>query len=69
MNNNKRARMILNVMFVDGKVICAKSPELCKGCRIKDCETMELYYYPYDNLKDIMKERSYKRVNGALRQK
>ena len=37
--------------------------------RFKKCEVLELTLNPYDNLKECMEERSYKRVKGVLRQK
>lgn len=37
--------------------------------RYKTCEVLELTLNPYNDVKECMKERSYKRIGGALRQK
>lgn len=51
MSNKKKIQ--LNVRFSKGKVICAKSPIECRSCKdIKQCEKMDLFYYPFNN-KDI----------------
>lgn len=44
-----RKKIKLNIKFnKDNIPECAKSPKLCTGCKdIKQCETMELFYYPY----------------------
>jgi len=44
----QRKKLKLNIRFNKDKVICAKSPEECKGCK-EDCEKMELFYYPYND--------------------
>jgi len=49
---SKRKKIKLNVRFKNGNVICAKSPDLCKGCK-EDCEKMDLFYYPF-NKRDLM---------------
>lgn len=48
---SNRKKLQLNVRFSKGKVICAKSPDQCKGCK-QECEKMDLFYYPY-NKKDL----------------
>jgi hypothetical protein len=35
----------------------------------KGCEELELTLNPYEDIEECMRERSYKRVGGALRQK
>lgn len=47
----KRKKLKLNVKFNKGIVECAKSPDLCTGCK-EDCEKMELFYYLFND-KDI----------------
>ncbi|WP_244833386.1 hypothetical protein [Clostridium sp. BJN0001] len=38
----------LNINFKGDKVICAKSPELCKKCVQKnECEKLDLFYKKY----------------------
>lgn len=49
---SKRRKLKLNVKFKDGKVICAKSLDECKGCK-EECEKMDLYYYPFSS-RDMM---------------
>jgi hypothetical protein len=49
MSNRKKLK--LNMRFSKGQVICAKSPDLCKGCK-EECEMMEVFYYQYSR-KDI----------------
>lgn len=49
MNNRKQLK--LNIKFTNDKVICAKSPEQCKGCN-EDCEELDLFYYQF-NRRDI----------------
>ncbi len=41
-----RKRIKLNVKFINGNVICAKSPGQCKECK-EECEKIDLYYYPF----------------------
>lgn len=66
----RRNKIKLNIRFSGDKVSCAKSLELCKGCsNYNICEYMELYYYPYDGAIECMKHDSYKRVNGAIKQR
>lgn len=50
MSNRKKLK--LNVRFSKGKVICAKSPDQCKGCK-EECEKMDLFYYSFKD-KDII---------------
>lgn len=46
--SNKRRKVKLNVKFNKNEVVCARSPEKCRGCdSIKDCENMDFYYYLY----------------------
>lgn len=49
---SERNKIKLNVRFRNGKVICARSPNECKGCK-EDCEKMDLFYYPFNN-RDLM---------------
>ena len=49
---SERKKIKLNIRFNKGKVICAKSPEECKGCK-EECEKMDLFYYPFSN-RDLM---------------
>lgn len=37
--------------------------------RYRNCEKLELTLDPFDGIKDCMKERSYKKVHGAYKQK
>lgn len=48
----KRKKIKLNVRFRNGNVICARSPNECKGCK-EDCENMDLFYYPFSS-RDLM---------------
>ena len=52
---SKRKKIKLNVRFKNGKVICAKSPDLCKECKEakENCEKMDLFYYLFSN-SDLM---------------
>lgn len=51
MSNKKKLK--LNIKFNKGIVVCAKSLSECKECKdIKQCEKMELFYYPFND-KDI----------------
>ena len=52
MSNRKKIK--LNLRFKDGKVACAKSPSLCNGCK-EYCEKMDLYYYPYKDIKECFR--------------
>lgn len=49
---SEKKKIKLNVRFRNEKVICAKSPDLCIGCK-EECEKMELFYYPFSN-RDLM---------------
>lgn len=40
---------------------------LCE--KYKQCEEIEVALDPYADIEECMKERSYKRVNGAVRQR
>ena len=50
----QRKKLKLNIRFNQGKVICAKSPTECTGCK-EECEKMELYYYPYKGIEECFK--------------
>lgn len=51
MSNRKKLK--LNIKFIKGIVVCAKSPIECKECKdIKQCEKMDVFYYPFND-KDI----------------
>ena len=50
----------------DLECACLFFNPLCDRC--KDCEEVELTLNPYEDLETCMRERSYKRKNGALRQ-
>jgi hypothetical protein len=45
---------------------CLVSNPACD--RFKTCEVLELTHDPYEGIKTCMKESSYKKVHGALRQ-
>ena len=47
-----KKKLKLNVKFINGQVVCAKSPGECKECK-EECETMDLFYYPYKS-RDII---------------
>jgi len=51
---SKRKKIKLNVRFKNGNVICAKSPDLCIGCK-EDCEKMDLFYYPFKGIEECFK--------------
>lgn len=54
MGNRKKIK--LNMKFNKGIVVCAKSPGLCKECKdIKECETINTYYYPYEGIQECFK--------------
>ncbi|MBY7025198.1 hypothetical protein JW813_09225 [Clostridium botulinum] len=66
----KRKRVRLNVKFSGDKICCAKSPGVCGKCKeLNKCELLDMYYYPYDDIKECMKHDSYKRERGALKQR
>lgn len=44
MGNRKKIK--LNVRFSNGQVICAKSPNQCKGCK-EECDRIDFYYDQY----------------------
>lgn len=53
-----------------------RNQELVCCCPVKNqcskdhgCEELEFILNPYDGIGECMRERSYKRINGALRQK
>ena len=52
------------------QVVCCSQTE-CINCKdIDSCEELDLYIRgPYDDVSECMKERSYKRVKGKIRQK
>jgi hypothetical protein len=50
MSNGKKIK--LNVRFSKGQVVCARSPDQCKGYT-EECEKMDLFYYPFKD-KDII---------------
>ncbi len=60
-----RNKIRLNIKFnKDNTPECAKSPILRKGCKdIKQCETMELYYYPFKDrdIKECFKNNEKRR--------
>lgn len=43
---SNRKQLKLNIKFTNEKVICAKSPEQCKGCK-EECEQLDLFYYQF----------------------
>ena len=49
------------------RCICLKNNPKCTNT--SDCDIQTFFYYPYDDLKECMQERSYTRNKGALRQK
>lgn len=53
-------KLKLNIRFNQGKVVCAKSPELCKNCK-EYCELMELFYYPFDGMMECFKNSEKKK--------
>lgn len=67
----RRKKVNLNIKFDGDLVVCAKCPKHCKGCKDRNiCENMDLYYYVYENIRDTMKARSYKRgKHGAIVEK
>ncbi|ENZ33307.1 hypothetical protein HMPREF1084_01775 [Clostridium butyricum 60E.3] len=49
---NKKLK--LNMKFENGRVICARSPDMCNDCISKrNCETINVFYDQY-NKKDIL---------------
>lgn len=53
---SQRKKLKLNIKFNKGIVECAKSPSECIGCKeIKQCEKMDLYYYPFKDIKECFK--------------
>ena len=53
-----------------GKVICCSQTK-CVGCRdIDSCEELDFYIQnEFQGIRSCMTERSYKKVNGRVRQK
>jgi len=48
---SKRKKIKLNMKFNKGIVECAKSPIECRSCKdIKQCETIDTYYYPFQGI-------------------
>lgn len=40
------------------------------GClKYKECEELELEYNPYEGIEECMQQRSYKKVNGKIKQR
>lgn len=56
MEKPKRKKLKLNIKFINGEIVCAKSPSECSGCK-ECCELMELFYYPfkYKDIKECFK--------------
>jgi hypothetical protein len=53
---SKRKKIKLNVRFKNGNVICAKSLIECRSCKdIKQCELMDMYYYPFQGIGECFK--------------
>lgn len=47
-------KLKLNMKFENGRVICARSPDMCNECSSKrNCETINVFYNQY-NRKDIL---------------
>lgn len=46
---------------------CLRDNPCCD--RYKTCEVLELTFNPYDDVKECMNERSYKRSGGAIKQR
>lgn len=46
---------------------CSFFNPLCS--KRKECEEVEVTLDPYDDIESCMKQRRYKRVNGAIRQR
>jgi len=47
-------KLKLNMKFENGRVICARSPDMCNECSSKrNCETINVFYNQY-NSKDIL---------------
>jgi hypothetical protein len=56
MDKHKRKKLRLNIKFINGSVVCAKSPGLCKECKeIQGCETITTYYYPFQGIEECFR--------------
>lgn len=45
-----KRKLKLNIKFEGNKVICARSPDKCTGCKdIKSCEKIDFFYYPFND--------------------
>ena len=61
---SKRKKIKLKIKFDGDKVLCAKSPFLCSGCKDKDkCEAINTYYYPFleRDIEECFKNREARR--------
>lgn len=47
--------------------MCSFFHPLCD--KYKDCEELELTFKPYEGIEECMRQRSYKREKGALKQR
>lgn len=59
-----KKKIQLNIKFKNGLVVCAKSPIECRSCKdIKQCEKMELFYYPFKDrdIKECFKNNQKRR--------
>lgn len=59
-----KRKLKLNIKFKKNKVVCARSSEECKSCKdIKQCEEIEVFYYPYSkkDIKECFKNNDKKR--------
>jgi len=63
-------KYICKVKFKKGKIYCFSKTK-CVACSERDkCEDLDIYIKsPYEDIKECMKEPSYKRVNGRIKQK
>ena len=66
----KKRRIVMLSKWNDWDMVCAclQCNPLCKN--YKECEEIEVAIRPYEYIEECLRnKRSYKRVNGALRQK
>ena len=67
----KKRNLPMYMKWEGNKLKCACSffSPLCNGYKCGNCEEEIVIYDPFQGINECMKHSSFKRVNGALRQK
>ena len=64
-----KRKIVLYTNWENGELKCACSffNPMCE--KFKTCEELEVKYNPYEDIEECMGHRSYKKVNGVIKQR